>query len=135
MNKVMIFGTFDILHLGHIALIKEASKFGQLYVIIGTDTLCEKIKKRPYFKQEERQGMINAIKGVFEAVIGDSKDPYAVIKKIKPNTIVLGYDQKIFVDGLRGFLKTNKLNIKIKRAKGFNPKRYKSSKIKKYVRH
>ena len=130
----MIFGTFDLLHPGHMAYIKEASAFGRVHAVIATDAMSTIIKgKKPYFNQTERQKMVNSIKGVSRAIIGNSKDPYRVIKKENPSIILLGYDQTNFVDGLYRFIKKNNLKIKILRAKAFKPSKYKTSKIKIYA--
>jgi glycerol-3-phosphate cytidylyltransferase-like family protein len=60
---------------------------------------------------------------VDKAILGELTDKYAVIKKLKPNIICLGYDQKAFTEGLKNF------NIRVIKLKSFKPKIYKSSKI------
>ena len=55
MKKVMVSGCFDLLHSGHIEFFKTASKYGKLYVFIGSDSNIEKLKNhKTSFSQEER---------------------------------------------------------------------------------
>lgn len=130
MVKVMVFGTYDLLHKGHEFFLKEAKKRGdELIVVIGRDSNVMKIKKRlPVDSEINRLKKIKKLDYVDKAVLGNLKDKYAVIKKIRPDIIVIGYDQDSFTDGLKdkleGFgLKTDVLKL----AKAYFPKKYKSS--------
>jgi FAD synthetase len=123
MKKVMVFGTFDILHEGHKNFFKQARKYGDyLIVVIARDKTVKKIKgKLPHNNEKTRK--INIIKAelVDKVVLGDLKDKHKKIKELKPDVICLGYDQKKFVEGLSNF------NIKIVKLKPFKPEIYKSS--------
>ena len=69
-KKVLASGCFDLMHAGHIAFLKEASAYGELYVAVGSDRNIEHLKgKAPYFSQEERQYMVNAIRYVHQAFL------------------------------------------------------------------
>ncbi len=64
-KKVFVSGCFDMLHSGHVAFFKEASKFGELYVGIGSDKTIEELKGRKTINSEnERLYMIDSIKYV-----------------------------------------------------------------------
>ncbi len=92
--KVVVAGTFDILHPGHIYFLKEASSHGDLHVIIARDENVKKIKgKKPIFNENERKLIIESIKFVKKAYLGDKKDFFKVIEKIEPDIIFLGPDQ------------------------------------------
>ena len=92
--KVVIAGTFDIIHPGHIYLFEEASKCGDVYVIIARDKNVEKIKgRKPIFNENERKLMVENIKYVKKAYLGDLDDFFKVIKIIDPDIIFLGPDQ------------------------------------------
>ena len=70
MKKVFVSGSFDLLHSGHVAFFKEASKYGELYVGIGCDKSIEWLKGRVTIcPQEERLYMVKAIKYVKDANI------------------------------------------------------------------
>ena len=123
MKKVLVFGTFDIFHYGHLQLLKQAKKLGdQLTVVIARDENVIKIKKiKPYHTEKERMEIMKSLKMIDSAILGDKKDVYKVIKQEKPDVIALGYDQNVFVD---------KLNSIIVRLKSYKEKRLKSHLIK-----
>lgn len=66
MKRVITYGTFDLLHYGHINLLRRAKELGDyLIVAISTDefNLREK-QKKSYYKYEQRKGMVEAIRYV-----------------------------------------------------------------------
>ena len=95
MQKVMCFGAFDGLHVGHLDFFRQSKKHGDyLIVSVGTNKNVEKFKgKHPLFNQEERLELIKELNIVDEAVAGVEEDFYEEIKKFKPDVICLGYDQ------------------------------------------
>lgn len=129
-RKVMVFGTFAILHPGHFYFFKQAKKYGDyLIVVIARDATVKKIKGfLPKLNEKERLQMVNALNLVDKAVLGDKVDWYKVILKYKPDVICLGYDQKTPRD-FRERLKKMKISIKIYRLRSYKSKKYKSSKI------
>ena len=129
----MVFGTFDILHKGHLSFFRQAKKYGDiLIVVIGRDKTVKKIKgKKPRNKEVKRLLNVTLLKSVNLAVLGSIKDPYKIIGEYKPNVICLGYDQNSYTDKLREELKKRKLKAKIVRLKPYKEHIYKSSKIKK----
>ena len=128
MAKVVCFGTFDILHPGHLSFFVQAKKFGkELVVVIARDKTVRKIKnKLPDNSEKDRQALVKGLEVVDRVVLGDLKDQMKVIKKEKPDMVCLGYDQKAFVDILRKTFP----KLKIVRLKSYKPKYYKSSKLK-----
>lgn len=133
MKTVMAFGTFDIFHPGHISFLKQAKKYGDLIVVIARDRTVKQVKgKLPDNAEKQRLRVIKA-SGIADKVILGSltTDKYAAIKKYRPDVIALGYDQKFFTAELKNELKKSKLNDKIIRLKPFQPKKYKSSILKK----
>ena len=63
--SVMLAGTFDILHTGHIYLIKEAAKIGKVHVIIARDTSVTKYKgQQPILPEKQRLKIVNGLKGL-----------------------------------------------------------------------
>ncbi len=131
----MLFGTFDILHVGHIHLFEQAKKYGdQLFVVVARDKNVKKNKlAKPVFTEKERIKILQNIKLIDKVVLGSETDYYQVIKKNKPDVIALGYDQKDYVSGLEEFLEKNKLNTKIIRLKSYQPQRLKSHKIRQHI--
>ena len=95
-RKVFVAGTFDIIHPGHIELLKEASRYGLVYVAVARDKNSEKIKgRRPINDENQRLEVIKSIRYVFEAFLGDENDYLKSVEKVHPDIILLGPDQKV----------------------------------------
>lgn len=124
-KKVMIFGTFDILHKGHENFFKQARKHGNyLIAVVARDKTVLVVKgKLPRNSEKTRLKNLKKIKLIDKVISGNIKDKYTAIKKLKPNIICLGYDQKAFTNKLKN------LGIKIVKLKPYKPGIYKSSKI------
>lgn len=122
-KKILIFGTFDRLHPGHRFLIAEALKRGELTVGVARDANVEKIKGRPPLQSEEerRRAIEEAFPGV-TVMLGHPTDYLWLIRTVRPDLILLGYDQK-----LPPGLTEEALGVKIERAEAFEPEKYKSS--------
>ena len=133
MPKILAFGTFDIFHSGHLAYLKQAreiAKDGELIVIVARDKNVKKFKnKKPLNSEKDRLEIIRHLKIVDRAVLGKENNIFTLVKQIKPDIILLGYDQKPSEEELEK--KLDKLNIKSKimRAKPYNPHKMKSTKI------
>lgn len=130
MKRVMVFGTFAILHPGHLYFFRQAKKHGDyLIVVLGRDSTVRKIKgKKPRMDELARREVIGAIKFVDEAVLGDKFDWYKLIVKHKPAVICLGYDQVAPKDFGKE-LRSRGVAAKVWRLKAYKPKKYKSSLI------
>ena len=137
MKKVLAFGTFDILHLGHIYFLKEAKKLGKkLTVVIARDENVKRIKgKKPLHNEKERAEILKALKFVDKVVLGDKKNFLKKIIEIKPDIIVLGYDQKVNKEKLEEVIKSCNKKIKVMRVGKFKDHKYKTSKIKERIRN
>lgn len=132
----MTFGTFDIFHPGHKNFLKQAGKLGgRLVVVVARDKTVLKVKKKlPANKERARLEIIKKSNLSDEAVLGNLRDKYKVIRNFKPDIICLGYDQKYFVKGLKEKLEKFGLQgTKIIRLKPYEPQIHKSSKLKKIL--
>lgn len=129
MKKVLVFGTFDGLHPGHINFFEQAKKLGDyLVVVVGRDVTVNKIKGRfPKRSELLRLKAVQQCQLVNEAMLGNIGNPYEIIKKIKPDVIGLGYDQKSFTEDLELELKKAAISAKIVRLKSYNSEKYHSS--------
>ena len=92
---VLAGGVFDIIHPGHIHTLNAAKALGGVLVVaIATDKTAQKMKKRPpLHNQELRRELVSYLSMVDKAVIGHEDDIFETVKEIKPDIIVLGYDQ------------------------------------------
>ena len=91
-------GCFDIIHPGHIDLLRRARALGtKLIVGINSDASTRRIKgaPRPFFSQEDRAEILKNLQSVDEVVVFDEPTPEKLIEKIKPDVLVKGGDWKI----------------------------------------
>jgi len=128
MKKVMVFGTFDVLHPGHIHLLKEAKEYGDyLVVIVALDsTVLEVKRKLPKNNEQTRLKKIIDLNLADKVRLGYPGNKYRVIDEEKPDIIALGYDQKFFTDQLEDQLEDH---VQIVRLSSYLPEIYKSSKL------
>jgi len=71
-RKVFVTGCFDMLHSGHVAFLKEAAEYGDVYVGIGSDETVGRLKGRyPINNQDERQFMLEALRCVNRCTINN----------------------------------------------------------------
>ena len=92
---VLAGGVFDIIHPGHIHTLNAAKALGDVLVVaIATDKTAQKMKKRqPLHNQELRRELVSCLSMVDKAIVGHEDDIFETVKAIKPDIIVLGYDQ------------------------------------------
>tara|TARA_B100001750_G_scaffold143645_1_gene114584 strand:+ start:346 stop:795 length:450 start_codon:yes stop_codon:yes gene_type:complete len=133
-KTVLAGGVFDIIHPGHIHTLNAAKALGDILVVaIATDKTAQKMKKRPpLHNQKLRCELVNSLSMVDAAIIGHEDDIFETVKQIKPDIIVLGYDQthqeKFISDGCKRI----NLDVKIVRLKSPVPKLSSSDIEKKY---
>ncbi len=92
MKKVYLAMSADIIHHGHINVINEARKLGEVYVGILTDEVIASYKRVPLLNYEQREAIIKNIKGVKEVIPQDTLDYVPNLEKIKPDYVVHGDD-------------------------------------------
>ena len=94
-KTVLAGGVFDIIHPGHIHTLNAAKALGDVLVVaIATDKTAQKMKKRqPLHNQELRRELVSCLSMVDKAIVGHEDDIFETVKAIKPDIIVLGYDQ------------------------------------------
>ena len=124
MKKVFVNGTFDILHVGHVALLDYAKSLGdQLVVGIDSDNRVRLLKgsDRPINSQLERGTLLNALKSVDEVFVFDTDDELRSLIQAC-DVMVKGSDYKnkpivgqeickqiVFFERLNGYSTTNKI--------------------------
>ncbi|MHA1733728.1 MAG: adenylyltransferase/cytidyltransferase family protein [Promethearchaeota archaeon] len=130
-------GTFDILHPGHVFLVREAAKFGEVTVIVSRDSTVEAVKGRPPIVPEvQRVEMMSQLKGVDRAVLGkEGPDHLAIIEELKPDLLILGPDQAHDEEKIVSELSARGLLVEVKRIGEINGSfpLCRSSKIKKKI--
>ena len=95
-KKVFVSGCFDMLHSGHIAFLKEASQFGDLYVGLGSDkTICELKGRHTINSEDERLYMLDALSCVHKVTINRGNgilDFLDDMRDLKPNVFIVNED-------------------------------------------
>lgn len=90
-------GCFDIVHIGHIKMLKECKKIGSKLIIgINSDESIKRLKgvQRPIHKLQDRIDFLNELNIADQIIPFDEDTPIELIKKIKPNILVKGGDYK-----------------------------------------
>ena len=134
MTKIMIFGTFDMIHPGHEDLFRQARELGAkpyLIVSIARDSVAVRYKKNALHNNEDaRLKALHAHPLVDEAVLGDEVGYVAHIVDAAPGIIALGYDQEgEYVENLEKELTVVGLRPRIVRLAAYKPEIYKTSKL------
>ncbi len=105
MKKVITYGTFDMLHYGHINLLKRAKEYGEyLIVALSTNRFNEIKGKECYFSYAERKLLVESIRYV-DLVIPEEcwEQKINDIKEFRVDTFVMGDDWKGKFDYLKEF--------------------------------
>lgn len=106
MKKVITYGTFDLLHYGHINLLQRAKQLGDyLIVALSTDEFNSEMKgKVTYFSYEERKRLLEAIRYV-DLVIPEEnwEQKISDVKEFKVDTFVMGNDWEGKFDFLKDY--------------------------------
>lgn len=126
MKKVIVFGSFDPLHNGHLDFFRQAKKLGDfLTIVVARDEEIMARKKRSVrFMQDTRLKVVLNTGLADKVILGDSVGKYSILKKEEPDIIAIGYDQEI-----PQTLKDELKQYRIITLKPHKPDKYKSSKI------
>ena len=98
----------DIIHQGHLNVINEARKLGDVIVGLHTDDVIRGYWRNPIMKYEERKEVIENIKGVIKVVPQDTLDQVPNILNIKPDYVVHGDDWR---EGFQKKLREKVINV------------------------
>ena len=126
---VLAGGVFDIIHPGHINTLNDAKKLGDvLVVVVATDKTAIKMKRRkPLHNAKLRQELVSSLTMVDLCIIGDEEDIFKTVDLVKPQIIVLGYDQahqeQFIIDGCK------KINLDVRVARLESPRPETSSSV------
>jgi rfaE bifunctional protein nucleotidyltransferase chain/domain len=88
-------GCFDLLHVGHVRYLREASSLGDCLIVgLNSDQSVRTIKEpqRPLIVQEQRAEVLSALECISFVVLFDEPDPYALIETIRPDILAKGAD-------------------------------------------
>lgn len=99
-GKKVVFtnGCFDILHPGHIKILRDAKKKGDVLIVgVNSDASIKRIKgnTRPILDQKSRVGVLEAVEFTDYIILFNEDTPLNLIKEIKPQYLVKGGDWEI----------------------------------------
>ena len=121
-SKTIVFtnGCFDVIHAGHIKLLKSAKKYGDLLIVgLNNDKSIATLKgeNRPYHSMRDRISVLEQMECVDHIVTFNTTTPLELIKKIKPNVLIKGGEYRpeeivgsSFVKSYGGDVKTIKMH-------------------------
>lgn len=118
----MVFGTFDGLHTGHRAFLKEAKKYGDyLIAVVPSDNIVKRLKGRPpKLTLLERAKHLRKLDHVNTVVVGDDElGSWKVIMKHRPQVIALGHDQNLIKKDLEKYFSKSDWKPEIRVVKKF----------------
>jgi len=116
MKRVMATGVFDILHSGHLHYLQEAKELGdELYVVVATDATVRRRKHEPITPERMRVELVQALKPVDKAILGNEGDMYETVRSIEPDIIAIGYDQAYSEKELEAELRKRGLKARVVR--------------------
>ncbi|MDO8428535.1 MAG: adenylyltransferase/cytidyltransferase family protein [Candidatus Diapherotrites archaeon] len=135
--RVLVFGTFDGLHAGHLVFLMQAKKLGnKLIVVLARDLTVVKLKKmKPLRSEKVRALFLKNLPFVDQVVLGKDffKDKLKIVKEINPSIIALGYDQNVNMSDLKKELNLRSMFPKLVRLKPFKNKIFKTRKLRKIL--
>lgn len=117
-EKVITYGTFDLLHVGHVNILRRAKALGDyLVVAISSDEFNALKGKKAYYSFEDRKTILEAIKYVDEVIPEDNWEQKVLdVKEHNIDTFVMGHDW----EGKFDFLKDHCEVIYLPRTEGIS---------------
>ena len=94
MKKVYVGMCADLIHHGHLNIIKKATEYGEVTIGLLTDSAIASYKRLPALNYEQRKIVVENIKGVDEVIPQETLDYIPNLEKIKPDYVVHGDDWK-----------------------------------------
>ena len=97
MKIIFTNGCFDILHRGHVELLKYCKTLGNKVIVgLNSDASIQRLKgdDRPINGEDDRKFLLESLQFVDEVLVFDEDTPYDLIKEVSPDIIVKGGDYK-----------------------------------------
>lgn len=114
--RVLVFGTFDCIHPGHLYFLEKAKSLGSdLIVAVARDSHVKLLKnKTPIQNEKKRLKDVVALNIANQVVLSDEiLGSFAIINQVNPDLIAIGHDQKQLFDSLEKWLFANRPEIQI----------------------
>lgn len=118
MKRVITYGTYDLLHFGHIELLRRAKEMGDyLIVVLSSDEFNKMKSKKSYYNYEQRKTMLEAIRYVDLVIPEDNwEQKISDVKTYHVDKFVMGHDWDRKFDFLKEYCEV----IYLKRTEGIS---------------
>ena len=130
MKTVLVFGTFDVIHPGHVYFLEQARARGdRLVASVARDSFVRMFKRRePVHDEHTRLESILETGLVDEARLSDEvQGTYSIVGDLHPDLVCMGHDQGALEANLRSWAANNDQTICVETLAALEPERYKSS--------
>jgi cytidyltransferase-like protein len=129
---VLAGGVYDVLHLGHLAALKEARSLGDVLVsVVATDVTVGMLKgRKPIFPEKDRQALVEGLKPVDKAILGYEDVGFGfeqVLMEVMPDIVTFGFDQENLEKTVREIIERRNLKIQMVKLSKFDHEKYASS--------
>ncbi|MBF9297125.1 glycerol-3-phosphate cytidylyltransferase [Mammaliicoccus sciuri] len=124
MKRVITYGTYDLLHYGHIELLRRAKEYGDyLVVALSTDEFNKIKNKKSYYNYSQRKMMLESIRFV-DLVIPENDWSQKIddVKNYEIDTFIMGHDWEGEFDFLKEYCEV----VYIKRTEGISTTKIKN---------
>jgi FAD synthetase len=125
-------GVYDVLHVGHLAALREAKELGDvLVVVVATDITVEMLKgRKPILPEEDRRELVEGLKPVDKAILGYEDVGFGfeeVLMEVLPDLVAFGYDQEKLEATVSEIIQRRNLKIAVVKLSRFDREKYASS--------
>jgi FAD synthetase len=115
LTRVLATGTFDLLHPGHVLYLERSRALGDELVVVVARDMNVRHKPRPLVPEAQRLRMVQSLKVVDLAVLGEELDIFKTVEILRPDVITLGFDQHFDPEVLKSELSRRGLHPSIVR--------------------
>lgn len=114
-QRVLVGGAFEIIHPGHLHLLRKARDLGRVVVVVARDSTIQRLKGRPpLVPEQQRLEVVKSIRYVDEAYLGsDPLDIEGTLAALKPDIVLLGPDQDRIESLVKEAVARKGLNVKV----------------------
>jgi cytidyltransferase-like protein len=129
---VLAGGVYDVLHLGHLASLRESKSLGDVLVaVVATDATVQLLKgRKPIFSEVDRRALVEGLKPVDKAILGYEDVGFGfeqVLMDVTADIVAFGYDQENLEKTVREIIERRNLKIQITTLSRFDREEYASS--------
>ncbi len=113
-KRVMVAGTFEIIHPGHLEYLKKAWNMGYVIAVVSSDENAERAKKRKIIiPQQQRAEVLASLYYVHDVVLGRPGNIFDIFHSVKPDIVLLGPNQGVSESVVREEAKKRGVEVEV----------------------